>query len=58
MVQRNAMKSWETRRSFPELIKADPEINGRLSEETFAGLFDPQFYLRHEGDILKRVFGE
>ena len=58
MVQRNAMKSWETRQPFPELIKADPEINSRLSEETFAGLFDPQFYLRHEGDILKRVFEE
>ena len=26
--------------------------------QTFAGLFDPQFYLRHEGDILKRVFEE
>ena len=52
------MKSWETRQPFPELIKADPEINSRLSEETFAGLFDPQFYLRHEGDILKRVFEE
>ena len=58
MVQRNAMKSWETRQPFPELIKADPEINSRLSEETFAGLFDPQFYLRHEGDILKRVVEE
>ena len=58
MVQRNAMKSWETRQPFPELIKADPEINSRLSEETFAGLIDPQFYLRHEGDILKRVFEE
>lgn len=58
MVQRNAMKSWETRQPFPELIKADPEINSRFSEETFAGLFDPQFYLRHEGDILKRVFEE
>ena len=58
IVQRNAMKSWETRQPFPELIKADPEINSRLSEETFAGLFDPQFYLRHEGDILKRVFEE
>ena len=58
MVQRTAMRGGEPRQPFPELIKADPEINSRLSEETFAGLFDPQFYLRHEGDILKRVFEE
>ena len=51
------MKSWETRQSFPELIKADPDINSRLSPETFAELFDCTFYLRHESDILNRVFG-
>lgn len=55
-VQRNAMQSWETRRSFPELIKSDPEIAGKLGEAKLAELFDSAFYLRHEQTLLDRVF--
>ena len=56
MVQKNAMKSWETRQSFPELIKADPAIAARLDAAELDRLFDSQFYLRHEKEILDRVF--
>ncbi len=55
-VQRNAMRSWESRRSFPELIREDPDIAGRLGESRLAELFDPSFYLRHEETLLGRVF--
>lgn len=56
-VQKNAMQSWETRQSFPELVKADPEISGRLDAVVLKELFDAAFYLRHETAILNRVFG-
>lgn len=56
-VQKNAMQSWETRQSFPELVNADPEISGRLDAAALNDLFDAAFYLRHEKVILNRVFG-
>ena len=56
-VQRNAMQSWETRRSFPELIRADQDIAGRLGADRLNELFDASFYLRHERVLLDRVFG-
>ena len=56
-VQRNAMQSWETRRPFPDLIKADPDIAGRLGADRLNELFDASFYLRHERALLDRVFG-
>ena len=54
-VQRNAMQSWETRRSFPELIRADQDIAGRLGADRLNELFDASFYLRHERVLLDRV---
>ena len=55
-VQRLAMESWQSRRPFPELVKADAAISARLGDE-LAGLFDPTYYLRHEDAIFARVFG-
>ncbi|MBD5417936.1 MAG: adenylosuccinate lyase [Desulfovibrio sp.] len=55
-VQRLAMESWQSRRPFPELVKADAAIGGRLGAE-LDGLFDPAYYLRHEDAIFARVFG-
>ena len=56
-VQRLAMQSWTERRSFPELVKADSQIVGILGKEALEKLFDPMFYLHHEDDIYRRVFG-
>lgn len=58
VVQKNAMKSWETRQSFPELVKSDPAITGRMNAAELDKLFDSQFYLRHEKEILDRVFAD
>ncbi len=57
-VQRLAMQSWETRRSFPELVKWDPTISGLLGKEKLDEIFDPKFYLRNEDAIYARVFTE
>lgn len=55
-VQRLAMQSWQSRRPFPELVREDAAIAGRLGA-ALDGLFDPTYYLRHEDAIFARVFG-
>ena len=52
------MQSWETRRSFPELVKWDPTISGLLGREKLDEIFDPKFYLRNEDAIFARVFAD
>ena len=60
-VQRLAMQSWESRRPFPELVRADAamreKLGAQLDENAADGLFDPAFYLRHEDEIYARVLG-
>lgn len=56
-VQRLAMQSWETRKPFPELVSADPDMHARLGDAQLAELFDPTYYLKYEDVIYKRVFG-
>ncbi|MDD6180701.1 MAG: adenylosuccinate lyase [Desulfovibrionaceae bacterium] len=58
LVQRCAMQSWDTRKPFPEIVKADPEITSRIDAATLDSLFDPQFYLKNEDIIFARVFAE
>ncbi|MDR2054787.1 MAG: adenylosuccinate lyase [Desulfovibrio sp.] len=55
-VQRLAMQSWEERRSFPELARADPGIRAHLSNVELEDLFDMAYYLRHEDVIYARLF--
>src|SRR4051812_17492013 len=59
LVQRNAMKVWESdgEQSLLELLKADPEVSGRLSAEELNALFDLGYHLRHVDSIFDRVFG-
>jgi adenylosuccinate lyase len=57
VVQRSAMKAWEERRSFRELLAADPEVAERLPPTELEGLFDPAYHLRHAGTIFDRVAG-
>lgn len=57
-VQQNAMQSWESRRSFPDLIRADPAIASRLGTKALDELFDSRFYTCHEPTILQRVFAD
>lgn len=56
MVQRCAMKSWESHQPFPEIVRADADITARLNAETLDTLFDPSYYLSHEDAIFERVF--
>ena len=55
-VQRLAMQSWESRRPFPELVREDADMSGRLGDAALNELFDPSYYLQHEDEIFARVF--
>ncbi len=58
LVQRLAMQSWETRTSFPELVRADAAMQKLLSGEKMDELFNPASFLVYEEQIFSRVFGE
>jgi adenylosuccinate lyase len=55
VVQRSAMKAWEEKIQFLDLLKADPEVTERLSVVEIEALFDPGYALRHMGVIFDRV---
>jgi adenylosuccinate lyase len=55
IVQRNAMKAWQGRRSFLTLLKADAELTGTLPVKELEALFDYQFYLQHVDEIFQRL---
>ena len=55
IVQRNAMRAWTERRSFRELLGADPEVTARLDAAALAECFDPAWYLRNVDAIYRRL---
>jgi len=57
LVQRNAMKVWETRTDFLELLLADPEVVSLISEPDLREAFDLGYHTKHVDTIFGRVFG-
>ncbi len=59
MVQRNAMKVWESdgALSLLDLLKTDPEVTAALSPAEIEAKFDLAYHLRHVDTIFARVFG-
>jgi len=55
MVQDNATKAWEKRKSFLSLLEADKQITARLSKKELNSLFDYDYYLKHVDDVFKRL---
>ncbi|MFH1935017.1 MAG: adenylosuccinate lyase [Pseudomonadota bacterium] len=56
MVQRNAMKVWETGQEFKDLIMEDQKIGGYLSKSEIEEIFDLDYHVKHVDDIFERVF--
>ena len=56
MVQRNAMKVWETGQEFKDLIMEDQGIGGYLSKSEIEEIFDLDYHVKHVDDIYERVF--
>ncbi|WP_033073321.1 adenylosuccinate lyase [Sphingopyxis sp. MWB1] len=59
LVQRNAMKVWDSdgQLSLLDLLKADPDVTARLSNEQLTELFDLGYHMKHVDTIFARVFG-
>ena len=59
LVQRSAMKVWESdgALSLLDLLKADPDVSQRLSDEQLDALFDLDYHLAHVDTIFGRLFG-
>ncbi len=57
-VQRNAMKVWQERASFAELLKSDAEIATCLTNDRIDEMFDPDYHAKHVDTIFDRVFGD
>jgi len=57
LVQRNAMKVWDTGADFLTELKADAEVRAALSEAEIEALFDLGYHIRHVDTIFTRVFG-
>jgi adenylosuccinate lyase len=55
VVQRSAMKAWEEKTSFLELLKADPEVTARLSAAELETCFNPGSQLQNMGVIFERI---
>ena len=51
-VQDNAMRTWEERRPFLDVLREDADVVGRLGEERLAACFDLSDALAHAGRIV------
>lgn len=56
VVQRNAMETWKTGKSFNVLLKADPDVSKLMSDEEIDKLFDLKYHLKYVDEIFNRVF--
>ncbi len=60
LVQRNAMKVWESDGELPllDLLIADPDVNAALPAPEIEAKFDLGYHLKHVDTIFARVFGD
>jgi adenylosuccinate lyase len=58
VVQHNAMKAWHEDKDFAALLKADPDVRGKLTDKEIAASFDLKYHLKHVDTIFRRVFGK
>jgi adenylosuccinate lyase len=54
-VQPLAMKAWEQKRPFQELVENDPEVQKNLSSEEIESAFDYAHHTRNVDRIFKRA---
>jgi adenylosuccinate lyase len=52
LVQRNAMRAWDDELDFEQLVRADPEIAGRIDLDA---TFDLTVYTRHVDTVFERL---
>jgi adenylosuccinate lyase len=55
LVQRNAMRSWQSGEPFRSLLEQDPDVMNRLSGEDLDRIFDLASFLQHIDTAFERV---
>ena len=58
LVQRNAMQVWAGEGDFLALLKADPQVSGKIDPAALETCFDPAYHTKHVDTIFARVFGK
>jgi len=56
IVQGLAIKAWEERKNFRQLVFSSTEVKQYLNKSELDGCFDLEFYLKRVDYIYKRVF--
>ncbi|KHC91599.1 adenylosuccinate lyase [Thermotoga sp. Mc24] len=54
IVQRNALKTWNSEKHFLEYLLEDEEVKKLVTKEELEELFDISYYLKHVDHIFKR----
>jgi len=57
-VQRNALKVWENREDFQDLLRKDDDVMNVLNAQEIEKLFDISHHLAYVDTIFERVFHE
>jgi adenylosuccinate lyase len=55
IVQRNAMRAYDERLGFRELVEADPEVAATLTPEAIEHCFDDHAWLTHARTVIARL---
>jgi len=58
IVQRCAMKVWESDTGFEDALKKDEELKSQLTDEDIEGFFAVDYNTKHVDLIFERVFGK
>ena len=54
-VQRNAMRAWEEKRPFRELIEQEPVVREHLTPEELDACFDLSYHYKHVDEVFARL---
>jgi adenylosuccinate lyase len=57
MVQRNALKVWDTGKEFQSLLLEDRDLREYLTEKDLEDIFSMEYHFKHVDDLFARVFG-
>jgi adenylosuccinate lyase len=55
IVQSNAMRAWEARTPYLDLLSEDPAVTERLPRAELERLFDYDFYVQHVDASFRRL---
>jgi adenylosuccinate lyase len=57
LVQKNAMRTWNGEGALLDLLKADPDVAGKVPPASLDAMFDLGYHLKQVDTIFSRVFG-